>query len=45
MGTVIDYDREENYYQDAFEDCGFKLEKKDVGDSSGYLCTVFTFVK
>jgi cyclopropane fatty-acyl-phospholipid synthase-like methyltransferase len=45
MGTVIDYDREENYYQDIFEDCGFKLEKKDVRDSSGYLCTVFTFAK
>lgn len=45
MGTVIDYDREENYYKDLLEDNGLILENKNVINSDGYMCTIFTFVK
>jgi SAM-dependent methyltransferase len=45
MGTVIDYDREEDYYKDLLEDNGLKLVKKDKLSSDSYICTVFTFEK
>ncbi len=45
MGTVIDYDREEDYYKDLLEDNGLKLVKKDKLSSDEYICTVFTFEK
>lgn len=43
MGTVIDYDREEDYYKALLEDNGLKLIKKDKLKSDEYICTVFTF--
>jgi hypothetical protein len=45
MGTVIDYDREEDYYKALLEDNGLKLIKKDKLNSDEYICTVFTFEK
>ncbi|MFA6553899.1 MAG: class I SAM-dependent methyltransferase [Candidatus Paceibacterota bacterium] len=45
MGTVIDYDREEDYYKALLEDNGLKLVKKDKLNSDEYICTVFTFEK
>lgn len=45
MGTVIDYDREEDYYKDLLEDNGLKLVNKDRLNSDEYICTVFTFEK
>ena len=45
MGTVIDYDREEDYYRDLIEDNGLKLIKKDKIKSDEYVCTIFTFKK
>ncbi len=45
MGTVIDYDREEDYYKDLLEDNGLKLVKKDKINSDEYVCTIFTFEK
>lgn len=45
MGTVIDYDREENYYKDLLEEDGLTLEKKDTINSDEYICTIFTFEK
>ncbi len=45
MGTVIDYDREEDYYKDLLEDNGLKLVKKDKMHSDEYICTIFTFEK
>ncbi|MEK6928189.1 MAG: class I SAM-dependent methyltransferase [Nanoarchaeota archaeon] len=45
MGTVIDYDREEKYYEDLFEANGLKLVKKDNLKSDEYVCTVFIFEK
>lgn len=45
MGTVIDYDREEDYYKDLIEDNGLKLIKKDKIKSDEYICTIFTFKK
>ena len=45
MGTVIDYDREEDYYKDILEDAGLKLiEKKNI-TSDEYVCTIFSFEK
>ena len=45
MGTVIDYDREEDYYKALLEDNGLKLVNKDNLKSDEYICTVFTFEK
>jgi SAM-dependent methyltransferase len=45
MGTVIDYDREEDYYKDLLEDNGLILVKKDTIHSDEYICTIFTFEK
>ena len=45
MGTVIDYDREEDYYRDLLENNGLKLTEKDNINSDGYICTIFTFEK
>jgi SAM-dependent methyltransferase len=45
MGTVIDYDREEDYYKNLLEENGLKLVKKDNLNSDEYICTVFTFEK
>jgi len=45
MGTVIDYDREEDYYKDLLEDNNLKLVKKDKINSDEYICTIFTFEK
>lgn len=45
MGTVIDYDREENYYEDILKDSDLSLVKKDKMNSDEYVCTIFTFEK
>ena len=45
MGTVIDYDREEDYYKDLLEDNGLRMVKKDKMNSDEYICTIFTFEK
>jgi hypothetical protein len=45
MGTVIDYDREDDYYKNLLEENGLKLVKKDNLNSDEYICTVFTFEK
>ncbi|MGC9605763.1 MAG: class I SAM-dependent methyltransferase [Minisyncoccia bacterium] len=45
MGTVIDYDREEDYYKDLLEDNGLRFVKKDKINSDEYICTIFTFEK
>jgi SAM-dependent methyltransferase len=45
MGTVIDYDREENYYKALLEDNGLKLVNKNKINSDEYICTIFTFEK
>ncbi len=45
MGTVIDYDREEDYYKDLLENQGLKLVEKNKINSDEYICTIFTFVK
>lgn len=45
MGTVIDYDREEEYYKDLLEDNGLKLIEKSNINSDEYVCTIFTFEK
>lgn len=43
IGTVIDYDREEQFYKELFKDNGLKLVKKDKIKSDEYICTIFTF--
>ncbi len=43
MGTVIDYDREEEFYKNLFKDNGLRLVKKDKIKSDEYVCTIFTF--
>ncbi|OHA80641.1 MAG: hypothetical protein A2675_02730 [Candidatus Yonathbacteria bacterium RIFCSPHIGHO2_01_FULL_51_10] len=45
MGTVIDYDREEDYYKDLLENNRLKLLKKNKLNSDEYICTIFTFEK
>ncbi len=45
MGTVIDYDREEDYYKDLLENNGLKLSEKSNINSDEYICTIFTFEK
>jgi SAM-dependent methyltransferase len=45
MGTVIDYDREEDYYKDIMADVGLKLFEKHTINSDEYVCTVFVFEK
>lgn len=45
MGTVIDYDREEDYYKDLLENNGLKLTEKNSIKSDEYICTIFTFEK
>ena len=45
IGTVIDYNREENYYLDLFKANKFKLIKKENFNDNGFIATIFTFEK
>lgn len=45
IGTLIDYNREEQYYLDLFKLNKFKLIKKCNLDDNGFLCTLFVFEK
>lgn len=45
IGKIVDYNREEAYYLELFANNKFKLiEKKNINDS-GFICTLFIFVK
>lgn len=43
IGTVIDYFREERFYNDLFTKHGFELVEKEVIEDSGFVCTLFRF--
>jgi|TARA_Y100000034_G_scaffold77403_1_gene93024 cyclopropane fatty-acyl-phospholipid synthase-like methyltransferase len=45
IGTIIDYNREDQYYIDLFKDSGFNLEQKKELDDNGFICTIFVFEK
>ncbi|MBT4538814.1 class I SAM-dependent methyltransferase [Candidatus Woesearchaeota archaeon] len=45
IGTIIDYNREEELYVNLFENNGFKLEQKKELDDNGFICTIFVFSK
>lgn len=45
IGTVIDYNREEQFYIDLFEQNNFQLSQKDDLNDSGFIGTVFVFMK
>ncbi|MCB9812438.1 class I SAM-dependent methyltransferase [Candidatus Nomurabacteria bacterium] len=45
IGTVVDYNRDEQFYLDIFAEAGFNLfEKQDVEDN-GFIGTLFVFEK
>ena len=45
IGKIIDYNREEQFYLDLFSFTGFSLEKQEVIDDNGFLCSLFVFEK
>lgn len=45
IGTIIDYDREEQYYVDLFKKNNFKLKQKKNLNDAGFICTMFVFEK
>ena len=45
IGKVIDYNREEQFYLDLFATTGFSLEKQEVLNDNGFVCSLFFFKK
>ena len=45
IGKVIDYNREERFYEDLFVSVGFNLEKKEEINDNGFVCSLFVFAK
>lgn len=45
LGTVIDFNREEEYYEDLFKKYGFDLKKKHELDDHGFVSSIFVFEK
>lgn len=45
IGTVVDYNREDRLYIDIFTKFGFKLDKRERINDSGFISTLFVFEK
>jgi ubiquinone/menaquinone biosynthesis C-methylase UbiE len=45
IGRIIDFNRDEAYYQELFKKNGFRLEKKKILNDNGFICTLFLFRK
>lgn len=45
IGKVIDYNRDEAFYEDVFTSNGFTVADKAILNDYGFVCTVFTFQK
>lgn len=45
IGKVIDYNRDEQLYISLFEDNGLLLQKREVLDDNGFVCSLFVFEK
>jgi 2-polyprenyl-3-methyl-5-hydroxy-6-metoxy-1,4-benzoquinol methylase len=45
IGKVIDFNREDKFYEDLFEKYNFKLVQKKFLNENGFICNVFVFKK
>ncbi len=45
IGKIIDYNREKTYYLDLFKNNKFRLDKKEILEDNGFVCTLFIFKK
>ncbi len=45
IGTLIDYNRDEDYYLNLFKKYGFSIKSKEDLDDNGFICSVFAFEK